>query len=572
MKGLIMNRGFTDQASEIDSLNIESYYKGLSQFIISCNTPMTIGIQGDWGTGKTSIMKMIDLELKKKSSNKVKTLWFNTWQFSQFDMGNDLALSLISTLLSSMIGVEGKKNNVQQVFGVVSKAAKQLSLMALDSKLGPEFSEIVKSAISGEEKDFDLPAAVTKLKDDFGKIVKLTLANEKLERFVIFVDDLDRLQPAKAVELLEVLKLFLDIENCVFVLAIDYQVVLTGVASKYGRSIGEDKGKSFFDKIIQVPFKMPIAHYDISKFVEQCFEDIGIEIKGTEELEIYKSMIFNTIGYNPRSMKRLFNAFLLLTHIAGNKLLDTRKSKQILFGFLCLQQSNDVMYDYIIREREQIEDIWTKINSSEDPEIKDMMNEKKISEKKQNQFFLFMEDFSKMIDTDGDNKLSQEEKNSLLKVLDFSTITSADSQESIKKYTPQPLKSLNELLHITNTIPSVQTVYQNYSERIREIAGVDLEERFYGGQTAVSFIIKTNSGRIKKFCEIKLMKTSMTIYFIFKADSNIIEKVNQIRPNIHNTIGKHYTQINGIVNSDNFSQISDLIKLTYDNVFYEKKI
>lgn len=51
---------------------------------------------------------------------------------------------------------------------------------------------------------------------------------------VIFVDDLDRLQPAKAVELLEVLKVFLDCEKCVYVLAVDYEVVTQGIKQKFG--------------------------------------------------------------------------------------------------------------------------------------------------------------------------------------------------------------------------------------------------------------------------------------------------------------------------------------------------
>lgn len=80
------------------------------------------------------------------------------------------------------------------------------------------------------------------------------------DRAVILVDALGRLQPAKAVELLEVLKLFLDCDKSVFVLAINYAVVSQGIKQKYGDSLGNDKGRSFFDKIIQVLFKMPGAH------------------------------------------------------------------------------------------------------------------------------------------------------------------------------------------------------------------------------------------------------------------------------------------------------------------------
>ena len=84
----------------------------------------------------------------------------------------------------------------------------------------------------------------------------------------------DRLQPAKAVELLEVLKLFLDCDRCVFVLAVDYEVVTSGIRQKFGNDVSVEKGRSFFDKIIQLPFKMPVASYDIRKYVKNMMERI----------------------------------------------------------------------------------------------------------------------------------------------------------------------------------------------------------------------------------------------------------------------------------------------------------
>jgi len=96
-----------------------------------------------------------------------------------------------------------------------------------------------------------------------------------VDRILVYIDDLDRLQPIRAVELLEVLKIFFDYKNCVFVLAIDYNVVVSEVKSKYGTDITADKGRSFFNKIIQAPFKMPVAQYDISDFVQKSLKSIA---------------------------------------------------------------------------------------------------------------------------------------------------------------------------------------------------------------------------------------------------------------------------------------------------------
>ncbi|HEY5466973.1 MAG TPA: P-loop NTPase fold protein, partial [Clostridia bacterium] len=71
--------GFTDTpAKKIteDIFNIKNYIEGLSSFILECNTPMTIAIQGDWGSGKTSMMNMV----RESIENQVVPVWFNTWQ------------------------------------------------------------------------------------------------------------------------------------------------------------------------------------------------------------------------------------------------------------------------------------------------------------------------------------------------------------------------------------------------------------------------------------------------------------------------------------------------------------
>lgn len=81
----MFNKGLTDspvKKSSYDLFGIEAYVKGLKSFIIECETPMTIAVQGDWGSGKTSIMNMVKEELP----NSILPVWFNTWEFSQFNM------------------------------------------------------------------------------------------------------------------------------------------------------------------------------------------------------------------------------------------------------------------------------------------------------------------------------------------------------------------------------------------------------------------------------------------------------------------------------------------------------
>ena len=94
------NKGFTDRAAEEDLFSIKEYTDGLSEFIKVCNTPMTISIQGSWGTGKTSIMNFIEKNLS--ASGNIEIVKFNTWQFSQFNMEDQLAISFITNMIKQM--------------------------------------------------------------------------------------------------------------------------------------------------------------------------------------------------------------------------------------------------------------------------------------------------------------------------------------------------------------------------------------------------------------------------------------------------------------------------------------
>ena len=140
------------------------------------------------------------------------------------------------------------------------------------------------------------------------------------QAFLIFVDDLDRLEPRLAVTLLEALKNLFDIEKCIFVLAIDYDVVTFGVEQKYGsknmanRNIGQD----FFDKLIQVPYRIPMSKYDIQGMVMDRLKKIEY-FERAYDYEKYEGRIIEIFqlatNKNPRAIKRLLNMLHLMTAI-----------------------------------------------------------------------------------------------------------------------------------------------------------------------------------------------------------------------------------------------------------------
>lgn len=428
--------GFTDKPAISlgeDSFGVQQYITGLNDFIMDCNTPMTIAIQGDWGSGKTSMMNMI----KEQLGDRVVTTWFNTWQYSQFNMGDSLAISFLSRLIADLdTEQDQKEGNIKKALRTISKFAKTASVIAADTFVGGKAAETLENGISlsEEHQELDMPQAINELKSQFQAAVNRKIQQTGKDRLVIFIDDLDRLHPGKAVELLEVLKLFLDCDNCVFVLAIDYAVVSQGVKQKYGELIGEEKGRSFFDKIIQVPFKMPVAQYNVKNYVASSMKALGIQVPDSE-LESYVKLIQKSVGCNPRAMKRLFNAFLLLNKIASSGIVIEESQRRMLFAILCLQLSFENIYNYIVQNADDcydgslLQSLTTPETYTDGDEAEHLSRELNLhSDLDISNVVEFMSVFVNVLDQDGDGALAEAEVTSFINILRFSTITANTSQ------------------------------------------------------------------------------------------------------------------------------------------------
>lgn len=335
---------------EEDTLGIENYVKGLEKFVLSCPTPMSIALQGDWGTGKTSFLQAMKSDFEKNSKN-VKTIYFNTWQYSQFKMSDDLYTSFISNIVTALGEGSEMQEGIKEVVQKVLRVSKFFAKNYIEDKVNIDVNALEKEWVG---REMERVQTVQGLKEQFAKIVDKAKGPDG--RVVVFVDDLDRLNPEIAVELLEVMKLFMDVPNCVFILAIDYDVVVSGVRKKFGNDMSEEKCRSFFDKIIQLPFRMPVDSYHIEKMMKDI-------LKG--EIEEYivpiSIMIKNTLGANPRTLKRLSNSFFLL-RMVEQSMQEEMKAEEcqaaLLFASLVVQMYCYEAYDKLI-SCEDVQDIKT---------------------------------------------------------------------------------------------------------------------------------------------------------------------------------------------------------------------
>lgn len=331
-----------------DLLKVENYAKALKNFILTSDTPITIGLQGEWGTGKTSMMSMMQELLAKEH---VAASWVNTWEYSMFRSAHETTPAVLKGMLEKLVEYCKARNEwdigdeANQRVKKVGRFLTNIANQVVANQTGID----VKGAVDGASSD-EVLAEIAAVKAEIGSIIHKLIQStgNGFKKVVFFVDDLDRIPPSDAVEVLEALKNIFDIEHCVFVLAIDYEVVVKGLESKFGPKTPENERefRSFFDKIIQVPFSMPTGTYNIDNFLEDKFKALGIEVDA-EDTEKFGKVVRFTIGSNPRSLKRYLNSFSLINQVRSidGEEADDAADNLMLFSLLGIQ----ISYPHLFR-------------------------------------------------------------------------------------------------------------------------------------------------------------------------------------------------------------------------------
>lgn len=333
-------------------LGIEPYVKGLVNFLKGSVTPMTVALQGEWGSGKTSLMYKLKDELCDGDNAIYDAVWINTWEYS---LMSDSAQALLKIVAKMVTATESSNFNISKARGILSNLAKGVAKTALG--VGTNDTSIIDAVTdiftSGGE------SSIGQLQAELKKNIEYRFSHSDKKGIIFFIDDLDRLNPAVAVELLELLKNIFTIDGCIFVLAIDYDVVVKGLKGKYGEltDLNEREFRSFFDKIIQVPFAMPVSNYKPEDFIVASLEVIDyIDDSDARDKRFMEHILWTTkmtVGNNPRAIKRLTNILSLIrciTYATTNNDkrlfgLDKRLGKFVNFVVLSIQ----VQYPKVFR-------------------------------------------------------------------------------------------------------------------------------------------------------------------------------------------------------------------------------
>ncbi|MFH1567837.1 MAG: SUMF1/EgtB/PvdO family nonheme iron enzyme [Gemmatimonadota bacterium] len=349
---------WTDQPTIDDQLGFGDYRRTLVEVVRTADTPITVGVFGGWGSGKTSLMRMVQEDLKQ--AGRCRTAWFDAWKYDRDEVlwralllscveafrgrksegaegdapqGNDQELDDIQASLYRDVDRE-EAGSLEVDWREAGKGAVKVGLSFLP--LVPQFVKVfTKAEAAGPSAEGleNLMKAVRRKRsqihrdqvqflEGFQGQFKSLVAKRlpPAERFVVFIDDLDRCLPEKAIEVLEAIKLFLDAERCVFVVGVERRIIERGIRVKYRSFLtdqpGEDmpiSGDEYLEKIVQVPFHLPPLEVgNIESFAKQSLE-------GEAYAESVACVLAQGMEANPRKIKRVLNIFRVLWELARQR-------------------------------------------------------------------------------------------------------------------------------------------------------------------------------------------------------------------------------------------------------------
>lgn len=278
----------TDNETKIDLLNNEAIATTIIDLLRERpDRPVTIGVHGDWGAGKSSVLEMIEAGLE--SNDKVLCLKFNGWRFQGFE---DAKIALIEGIVTSLVekrpALTKAAGAVKDVFNRIDwlKVAKKSGGLALSTFTGIPTAEQVGAVVHTLEgvienpsqlanketltgaidgvKSFIKPAETKNVPEEinaFRKAFDQLLKEAGVEQLIVLIDDLDRCLPDTAIETLEAIRLFVFTARTAFVVAAD-EAMIEYAVRKHFPDLPETTGprdyaRSYLEKLIQVPFRIP---------------------------------------------------------------------------------------------------------------------------------------------------------------------------------------------------------------------------------------------------------------------------------------------------------------------------
>lgn len=276
--------------------------------------PVTIGVFGDWGSGKSSILKIINDQLSGKDEDDLKdgtlVLYFNGWIFEGYD---DAKAALLESIIEKFDKHKTLGNKVKDKTAKLFKSVNWMRILGLGFKnvvlpataayvtggatiiptLLTSFSSIapeqLTDKLTGDGAEEYLKALIKDDVEEDSKIVrefrddfKEMIDKSEIKKLVVIIDDLDRCTPERIIENLEAIKLFLNVDKTAFIIGADPRIVRHAIEHRYKTDSIENSNdpesrnnrivSDYLEKLIQIPYNLPkLSDHEVETYMTLLF-------------------------------------------------------------------------------------------------------------------------------------------------------------------------------------------------------------------------------------------------------------------------------------------------------------
>ncbi len=369
----------TDDISLSPILDFDDYVSSLTKIIINSYPKFSIGIYGEWGTGKTTLMRSIYNRLKDNNvNNSIIPVWFNAWRYEREEQ-----FAIIPLLKTIAYAIPEDRTELQDLRQKIKKGGINILKKIPDiipSIAGHYFGEgaknVTEKMINSFKEEFipklELLAEIDKETIYFDGLDNISAELQKIRdnnesfKIVVFVDDLDRCSPDKALQVLESIKVFLDSDGFIYVIGLSYNKISQLITAYYKDKYEEIgiEGDQYLKKIIQIPIILSDWNSDDIKALIQDF----IKNKVIENEDYQKivneniDLISSGLEENPRETKRFLNNFIVAQEIFSKK---GTKPKELLVLQILNMRWNEIYRLIVNSNGKYLDDLKKYVDDTE---------------------------------------------------------------------------------------------------------------------------------------------------------------------------------------------------------------
>lgn len=313
-----------DEPTLLDLLERRALVVRVGDAVATCSPPYVFGIHGDWGAGKTSFLHQLQLYLTGQCPQQsqeavdqiqgagqpvghhaahVTVVWFEAWRYQQEQAPIVALLQEIRTQLPWY----SKALSETRKLGEVTVRSALLALEDLTKKIGIQASKIVKVGEEWEREHLATALPSHLVRQHLEHALNTLLGDTKTrrgsprKRLVVIVDDLDRCEAEAAYKLIEGIKIYLNLPNCVFVLGMNQRVIQDAIASHIPKvddpSLQALRAREYLDKLCQSIHHLPLPREPV-KLLRSLVADATVAEPVCKVLESYACL-----PANPRKIK-----------------------------------------------------------------------------------------------------------------------------------------------------------------------------------------------------------------------------------------------------------------------------